>query len=157
MHIYHLIDRRVLLLLICNLKKKIYKEEIINNKEMKSWNDLLEYDETVVSTAIGRKKEIELLYKNNSEDNRRRFIQNIKNFMDDYYITLNNYPYDISYEIVHLIFWYSNKNTMSFKEVKLICSEIFCTHKDNIIIFSNDQKTKSIPEINHYHVFLRKT
>jgi hypothetical protein len=67
---------------------------------------------------------------------------------EDYIITENNYPYNISDDILHYIIW-CNKNPY---EIKKILDKKYKSY----VFFRNIYKHKSIKNIEHYHIFIKK-
>jgi hypothetical protein len=122
---------------------------------MIDWNDLITYHLSVVNDKIQRKKEVQENYiNNNTKYQKIDFIKQML-LMNDYYISLNDYPYNLCDNIEHYLFWY--KNVFSFEDALQISFDYFKKSDNEIIIFVNSEKNKSVPEINHYHLFIKKT
>lgn len=103
--------------------------------------------------TITREKKIQKLYDNFCEDqqNRKRFISRVKDILEDsdYYFVDNDYPYHIEPNIKHMICWYKKGNPKHIIENigKELC---VLTYWENLLF------NKSIPDINHIHVFINK-
>lgn len=86
----------------------------------------------------------------------------IKKYLNDisFSLTSNDFPYNISNNILHILFWINNnsliKDIYSKDIYSLIKKEIFKKYKKNypFLYFENPNNLKSIPEIKHYHIFL---
>lgn len=80
----------------------------------------------------------------------KKYLNNIS-----FSLTSNDFPYNISNTILHLLFWINDKSLI--KDISfLIKEEIFIKYKINypFIYFENPNNLKSIPEIKHYHIFI---
>ena len=77
------------------------------------------------------------------------FEEIIQNKISDkgYTITENNYPYNVSDNILHYIIW-CNKNPY---EIQKILDKKY----KNYVFFRNMYKYKSVKRIEHYHIFIR--
>jgi hypothetical protein len=124
---------------------------------MAQWSELLKYDNTIVSVVIPRNESIKQTYAQITQVDKEQFIEHVKQYLktNDYYITCNNFPYDLELGISHWIFWFS-ETTYTLERAKLLCVELFETVDSKIIVFVNDINNKSIHEINHYHVLVKK-
>jgi hypothetical protein len=80
----------------------------------------------------------------------KKYLNNIS-----FSLTPNDFPYNISNTILHLLFWINDKALV--KDIYfLIKEEIFIKYKRNypFIYFENPNNLKSIPDIKHYHIFI---
>lgn len=79
------------------------------------------------------------------------FEEKIKNKITDkgYIITENDYPYNVSSDVLHYIIW-CNKNPSEIKK-------ILDTKYRKYVFFRNLYKYKSIKRIEHYHIFIKKS
>lgn len=99
---------------------------------------------------------------------------NSKNANKQFILTENNFPYNLSKDVKHLILWANPRNIP--KDIKNSRGEVpsyyFCYMADQlakelhgssrgtdssnfVIIFENPQHKKSIKTIPHYHIFVR--
>jgi hypothetical protein len=66
------------------------------------------------------------------------------------YFSKNKFQYDIEKNIKQIVYWYDGNLTNS--ELDKIISNKY--PNDNILWFKNKKKHRSIPEINHIHIFI---
>lgn len=65
----------------------------------------------------------------------------------------NDFPYELSDDIFHSIFWYKD-STMNIKEIEnILVSEFLDANKYEFILWINPIGAQSIPHIPHCHVF----
>ena len=124
------------------------------------WNDILGHNH---SRSYPREIEVENEYqfhKKISSELFEVFIDYIKlryvDRFEPYILVPNRYPYHISQkcpEIKHYLFWVNPKNKITQADAKRICEKKFIDH--DVFLFENPPRFKSIPEITHYHVFVR--
>jgi hypothetical protein len=117
------------------------------------WTTLIQYSHTVMCDKISRTKQIQSLYMSNATENKRtmNIIKSILTFRN-YYLTPNDYPYDLAPGIKHYIIWF---NACTMENAVKIASICLNTCSSNIIVFVNDDKNKSILDIEHYHIFIK--
>ena len=124
-----------------NIKYPFWYLNIITDKEKNILIHLIRND------AIQKKY---IIHKQNKVGT---FIKKIKNNSNKYILIKNNFPYNVSKNIKHYVLWVNdNKTHISNKIIKnelnkKNISGRFCYGK-------NLTKHKSIPEIEHYHVFI---
>ena len=116
---------------------------------------------------IFRNKDIQKKY-----DEFKKFITENKIDINDYIykkylgeikinFTENNFPYDIEENCQHYVIWFDSKYYSELKlkdsEEKIIEKIVRTKFKDNqYIYFENVSNNKSVPNIVHYHVFIKK-
>ena len=138
------------------------------------WTELLLYNKKIVFIKFNRTTLIEQKYKNHKLQLLKQNIL-LKDYLIDtlfnndlsinYVLTENTFPYNLEENIKHLIFWINplvvlkNNFNYTFEIIENIITDIIDTdehlkeYKD-FILFKNSDKTKSIKEIEHYHVFI---
>jgi hypothetical protein len=122
---------------------------------MADWQYLQKYNLSIVVDKFPRKKEIEEKYMNDiTKEQKLNYIKQLLK-TNDYHLVPNDYPYDISSNIQHYVFWY--KNTYSLEDALTISLSHFHKTSNEIIIFVNDITNKSVLDINHYHIFVKNT
>ena len=105
--------------------------------------------------SLRRKKEIQSQYilhkKNNGVD---KFVDLLNHNHNKYFILVNTYPYNINNGVKHYVLWLKDNNIQVSYEI--IKNEL---EKNNIRLpfcyGKNLPKNKSIPEIEHYHIFVK--
>jgi hypothetical protein len=122
---------------------------------MANWQYLQKYNLSKVIDKFPRKTEIEEKYK--KDETIQVKLNYIKEMlkMNDYYLIPNDYPYDVSEDINHYVFWY--KNIYSLEDALKIALSYFKKTHNEIIVFVNDITNKSVLDINHYHIFVKNT
>jgi hypothetical protein len=124
-------------------------DEISNAK----WDDLIKYNCKVLEYVIPRKQEITDNYENdkiNGKCDENLKIIRLQLTINKYLILINKYPYYLDDNISHYVFWFRGEYTM--EEVMEISKQYFKT--DKIIVTTNAQHLKSVPDINHHHIFV---
>jgi len=122
---------------------------------MADWQYLQKYNLSKVIDKFPRKIEIEEKYMNDmTKEQKINYIKEILK-INDYYLAPNDYPYDVSDNIKHYVFWY--KNTYSLEDALNIALSYFKKPHNDIIVFVNDINNRSILDINHYHIFVKNT
>ena len=120
---------------------------------MASWQYLQKYNLSKVIDKFPRKTEIEEKYMNDMTKQQKLNYIKQKLKTDDYYLIPNDYPYDLSEDINHYVFWC--KETYSLEDVLKIALLYFKKTSNEIIVFVNDITNKSVLDINHYHIFVK--
>lgn len=68
----------------------------------------------------------------------------------------NTYPYITPPNVLHNVLWFTN-NDMTMEQATCWIIEHTALPKSNIVVCCNDLSLKTVPEINHYHVFINHT
>jgi len=71
---------------------------------------------------------------------------------EKFFITINDFRYDIEEDVLDLIIWILDDNEIDFEEFMV---KIFNSNKYEWILRKNGIENQSIPEINHIHLFIR--
>lgn len=92
-------------------------------------------------------KKYDLFCKN--KENGKRFINTVKNKLkhQEYYFVENDFPYYVESNVKHMICWYKSGTLKSILK-KLRKYNKIITYWENL------PQNKSIPDINHIHVFI---
>ena len=89
-------------------------------------------------------------------ENMERVLEKLKRIKiysnDKFFITINEFRYDIEEDVLDLIIWILDDNEIDFEE---FMDRIFNSHKYEWILRKNRIRNQSIPEINHIHLFVR--
>ncbi len=124
-----------------------------------NWNFMIELPIDVRDLNIIEKYENHKKFLKNKNINLDNYI--INKYLSDkcYYITKNEYPYNITDDMLHYVLWihpnYINK--INDKEVsKIIINKMNELDYDEYFCFENHIKAKSILGVPHYQVFYRK-
>ena len=123
---------------------------------------LLLLNKETINFALHRKEEIQEKYTNTPYDEKRRFINNVKDELKEnsVYLRKNDFPYNIPWYVKHYVMWMKPGLTMNDEALcSAIKSSIIAEFKVSLkfVYFRNAIKNKSIPEIEHYHVFIVNT
>ena len=99
-----------------------------------------------------RNWEVQNYYSKRSEKDKIRFKENIKNklLVNPYVLEKNNYPYNVQAE--HWVLWMSYPMT-EYDINKILDKELI---DKEYKYYENPVYIRSVPEIIHYHVFVRK-
>lgn len=120
------------------------------------WTRVQQFHLKINSHMFTRTPKIDLLYNLTKGQIRNNFIHRVDFSLQNqpYLIWDNTYPYDLPHEIIHQVFWFKGNN-YSMNAAWEICQKHYPTiNSENIIVFSNSPHLKSIPEIQHYHIFI---
>jgi len=71
----------------------------------------------------------------------------------DLHLTINKFPYDIEKNVMHFIIWDLKDNDIM--KYKKFAKKYFNSKYYELKFKINKEKYKSIPEINHCHLFVR--
>jgi hypothetical protein len=63
----------------------------------------------------------------------------------------NDFPYDLQYDIIHLVVWL--RPGVSYREEGM--KSIFDLYMKDYVCFKNDPEIQSVKSIPHYHLFLK--
>ena len=133
--------------IIARIKKMASEEKI-------TWDDLLPLHLTTVTQALPRSHSVTAQYEKDKKSTKHiDYMIWLKQMLVtyDYVLADNSYPYNVSDDISHKVFWFRGK--ISLDEAYEICkNEIPDTE---MIIICNDISRKSILDIDHYHVFIK--
>lgn len=124
---------------------------------MITWDELLCYDMLCVTVNIHRSLEIQKKYEEDKGTPQQKLrLEKIKEDVEKtkYLLKENNFPYDISSNVDHYVFWFKGDYTL--EQAKQICIREKCVSCSDIIIFVNDPSVKSVHKIGHYHIFIKK-
>ena len=125
---------------------------------MISWEGLQTLDSSVLDFAIGRNPEVNKAYamKKQEPDYMNNLVSMISTYLiqnNGYWIRDNDFPYDFKgVPIVHKVFWFNKPTTMS--EAKIIVSQNIGVSSDQLVVCATGSPFKSVPDIDHYHVFI---
>jgi hypothetical protein len=126
---------------------------------MITWNQLLPCHRTLMAFKLGRTPDV--------EDNYAAFksiIVDVRTFIYEKLIRSkcpvilqNNFPYDLDDDIEHYCLWWLKDPPQTFycREVETIITERF--PGQTAIYFENRPEDRSIREIRHLHIFVRKS
>ena len=102
-----------------------------------------------------RNWEVQNNYSQRSEKDKIKFKENIKNKLlaNPYVFEKNNYPYHVQAE--HWVLWVRSRITEE-KVQEIIEKELGIIHKKDWTYYENPPYLRSVPDMTHYHVFIRK-
>ena len=125
---------------------------------MISWEGLQMLDSSVLDVAIGRTPEVNKAYalKKQEPGYMDKLISMISTYLiqnNGYWIRDNDFPYDFKgVPITHKVFWFNRPTSMT--EAKCIVSENIGISSDRLVICATSAPLKSVPDIDHYHIFI---
>ena len=125
---------------------------------MISWEGLQTLDSSVLNFAIGRTPEVNKAYfaKKQEPGYMDSLVSMISTYLihnNGYWIRDNDFPYDFKgIPIVHKVFWFNKPTSMS--EAKCIVSRNTSISAEHLVICASSAPLKSVPDIDHYHVFI---
>lgn len=127
-----------------------------------TWADLQRKSSYELREAASRSTEVEEVYRKHREDLEKKGLTlceyiDKKLFSEEafYVFVPNDYPYFLEEDMEHWILWINpsfakpSKNKIS----KILEEEL---GEKDFLTFENAEENKSIPEIEHIHVFIKK-
>ena len=131
-----------------------------------SWHDLINNHYNAPEKILYRTRAIRRKYDNfnnklkllNIDINNFIYTKYLKSERKNYKITLNDFPYNLKYDIMHYILW-CNPNIGKIKfNNKIWIDKIITSSFPNkeYICWANITKNQSVKGIPHYHVFIKK-
>jgi len=69
-------------------------------------------------------------------------------------IVRNSFPYAVTKDIIHKILWYTQ--SLSQEQISQIIQRHAEWEQSDVIYFENREYLKSIPQVKHVHIFLKK-
>ena len=125
---------------------------------IKKWQDIIGYH--LNSPAAGtftRHPNVELSYRRHLKNNPEMKPYIVNNYLHNrlrWVITNNAFPYYLDNGIQHKILWINPQIEMDGNTVKSIIHRY--AENMSYIYFENSLTAKSIPNILHYHIFIKK-
>lgn len=119
---------------------------------------LYKLNKKTISFALKRSNYIQNKYINLHASKKQEFIDNLFTSQDiNYVFKPNNFPYAVDDNIIHYVLWIrpgliingTLLNTVIFRHIKLIFKP-----NPKYSFIKNSVSNKSIPQIEHYHVFI---
>jgi hypothetical protein len=141
--------------------------EIVTRTSPVSWEQLQTFDCSVITVQLGRTEAVARQY---AEDRKRpnfrqQSITRIKSDLNESECGIclqdNDYPYMLEKGVVHCVLWFNKSSTMELDVAKYWVAGYLKTagatelSVDQIVLCCNPPEYKTIPEIEHYHVFIR--
>jgi len=136
----------------------IYNYYTYTNQKYPFWF-IQTFNNKTVPYSFKRNYNTQLAYNNRSNDARNLFIYNIFTPNDIKYSFIpNTYPYNIADDVIHYVLWINpDINTYDILLKMIISDHVkLLNHSINFCFFKNSLSNKSIPEIEHYHVFIKR-
>lgn len=126
--------------------------------DMTSWAQLRELDCSIMTWSLPRDTHVcEAYNKKCQEPNfAKTFRTEITEHLacSDYWLRVNDFPYIVDTNVIHRVFWFKPE-AYTMAEAKQVILDTTGLTSDNIVVCCNVMHLKSIPELPHYHVFLR--
>lgn len=128
---------------------------------MLTWNILSEFNENnPPKQSLGRSKYIEDKYSifRNEIVNEYGSVSNYLNKTlftnnEQFVLKQNDFPYNTSNNIKHYILWINPKYNLYIDDI-ILKEKLELFFKNKYVFFRNNSDNKSIPSIEHYHIFL---
>lgn len=123
---------------------------------MYSFDDLKKNKGT---TTLMRKADIAQEYATNKEFHCNRLRNNLNDIFQRRNCVLlkNDFPYDVQNDIQHMVLWFNpNQRSDMIQQVQLneVISALELHHE--VVYWENKPEIRSVGDIKHYHVFLKK-
>lgn len=134
-----------------------------------SWSFIRQFNFTnPPRIVLGRSEEVDSKYKKDSKiikkngGAKKHLEKKYLSRGNDYYMTLNNYPYYLEDGVVHYVIWFKRENFGKYNnptEIKNIIKDYVSLNdisdKSEYIFYQNIEELRSIPSIPHLHVFMK--
>lgn len=124
---------------------------------MTKWNELVAIDCSFLLQKINRKPEVLAAYHRCREQPgwQESTVDRFTHLLgqQDHILTENEFPYDLEHGISHMLLWFHADRPM--QEVKAIACKELREDEHDVVVCCNAPDLKTIPEISHYHVFVR--
>lgn len=82
---------------------------------------------------------------------------------NEYALVYNDYPYNLDDDQEHLVLWVKSNTNVYLTEVKgfhilhMVDKQVEIFNSDRLVaIFKNDKSKKSVTDLEHYHIIVRK-
>jgi hypothetical protein len=128
------------------------------------WADVKSFDNNPPEKALHRVPYQNILYgkhKKKLKDAGKTLTQHILEFIfkshDDekFVVTLNQFPYNVASDIVHMVVWENPITKCKESEIRKYLDGI--VGRDNYSMFENAEAHRSINDIRHYQLFVKKS
>jgi hypothetical protein len=132
-----------------------------SKNKMAVWERLIKLDCSFMDVALGRDQEVQHKYDSLRHQPlfKSKAIAKITTLLSTspagYLLCMNDFPYKTDDDVDHLVFWFSDTE-LSMKDVKDIIIKIKEVSAKQVVVCCNIDRLKSMPEIHHYHVFLKE-
>jgi len=128
---------------------------------MTSWTQLQALDCKYLDVPLERDPAVAGQYMELQKDPtfKPRLLGHINDYLDEFghWLRDNDYPYlfccEEEEEIVHKVFWF--RGELDMESVKLMVAEELAVDSTDVVVCCNNPTLKTVPEINHYQVFVR--
>ena len=124
-----------------------------------SWKHLQSLNCTVLTGPIARSPAVIAAYtiRRNEPNFKKNLIAATEKGIcehGDYWLRDNDFPYYIESNIMHKVFWFNTNCPISMNRCRdLVAMDLDIT-KDRVVVCCNDLPLKTVPEVEHYHVFV---
>ena len=122
-----------------------------------TWEHLQTLDNTFLTKTLGRHPEVTKLYLSHLSEPgfKQSLVKKLKqNTKSGICFRENDYPYFLEKGITHYIMWFSDEYHIPMEKATSWVSIQTGKIPDKIVVCCNEQHMKTVPEIQHYHVFL---
>lgn len=124
-----------------------------------TWTHLLTLDQSIMTQQLDRDAVVDQEYRQKRElpGFKEQFLNYIYSGIEDagYWLRYNDYPYLMPQGVCHRVFWFVGD--ISMRQAKgIVCRDLdICS--DQVVVACNSLPLKTIPELDHYHVFINHT
>lgn len=128
---------------------------------MLSWEQLMELDTNYMTSIIPRAPWVAAEYDHNMSKPEFKqsvismIIEGLSGSDYDYWLRPNDYPYLMPDGVQHVILWFKAGRFDSMQDAKQTLIRQHGIDPEQIVVSCNAHNLKSIPEIDHYHVFIK--
>lgn len=134
----------------------------INNmpeSECLSWETLKKLNLQTLAETLPRKLSVQQSYmvQRNDPKHQPTLVAMIRDGLRDrkgIWLRKNDYPYHTPSDVEHLVLWFTDP-VMSLQEAQSWVADYLGLLETQIVVCCNAPCLKTVPEINHYHVFIR--
>lgn len=122
--------------------------------ECLSWETLKKLNLQILTTELPRKVSVQQSYmvRRNDPEHQPTLVAMISDGLRER-LRKNDYPYHTSSDVEHLVLWFTDI-VLSLQEAQSWVVDYLGLPKTQIVVCCNAPCLKTVPEINHYHVFI---
>jgi len=126
-----------------------------------SWDNIKKLDLQILTKSLLRAPSVQRLYmeQRNDPTHQPRLLTMLRNGLcrhNGIWLRENDYPYQTPPDVEHHVLWFSDTETISsLQTAQSWVIDYLGLDETQIVVCCNDIQLKTVPEINHYHVFIR--
>jgi colanic acid biosynthesis protein WcaH len=125
-----------------------------------AWDTLRQFHGRVLTVALPRHPQVAAQYLEDKANPKfqEQLVALLREGLterDGIWLRPNDYPYYIESSVKHYVIWFTADPTVFTMHSALEFLVGLRYSRDHLVICCNDSSLKSVPEVNHYHVFIR--